>query len=143
MKKTTTRGAEYILSASFEFTITDTMVNTATVEQAFAAAAGVFEAVFLPPSSQIVGGDITVIAVSNDTGTATISVGDATSATRYASAVNLKAAARTALTLTGYQNLAGENLRVTLANANGNATAGKVKVTVEYISGKTNEVQTH
>jgi hypothetical protein len=143
MKKSTTRGAEYILSASFEFTITDTMANVSGAGQAFAAAAGVFEAVFLPPSSQIVGGDITVIAVSDETGTATISVGDETLATRYASAVSLKTAARTALTPTGFQNLAGENLRVTLANANGNATAGKVKVTVQYISGKTNEVQTH
>lgn len=142
-KKTTTRGAEYILSASFEFNIADTMVDVNGVEKSFADTAGVFEAINLPQGSQVVGGDLTVITASDETGTATLAVGDVDSATRYAAATNIKAAARTALTLTGYQNLAGENVRITLANANGNAAAGKVKLTVQYISGKVNEVQTH
>lgn len=142
--KRTTRGAQNVLSSTFEFDITDTMANVSGTEQAFSATSGVFEIINLPQGSQVVGGDITVVTASDDTGTATISIGDSASATRYASAVNLKAAARTALTLTGYQNDTGLNIRATLANATGNAAAGKVVIHVQYVvDGRVNEVQTH
>lgn len=145
MKLRTTRESQYPLVATFEFDITDTMVNTSGVETAFSAAAGtVYNAIHLPQNAQVTGGDITVVTASNATGTATLSVGDATSATRYASAVNIKAAARTALTLTGYEHASGEDVRFTVANADGTATAGKVRVTVMYvIRNRANEVQTH
>jgi hypothetical protein len=143
-KKLATRGSQKPQVATFEFEVTDTMVNTSGVEQAFSAAAGVFDVINLPVNAQVIGGDVTVVTVSNDTGTATLAIGDASSATRYLAATTIKTAARTALTLTGYEHATGENIRFTLANASGNATAGKVRVTVQYIvRNRMDEVQTH
>jgi hypothetical protein len=136
------RGLQYPLVAIFTFNMTDDMVNTSGVDTAFKANAGtVYDIIGLPPNATVTGGDITVSTASNDSGTATISVGDSGSATRYASAVSTKSAARTALTPTGYVG-SGENIRITLANANGDATQGTVTVRVQYVvSGRVNEVQ--
>lgn len=143
--KQASRGLQYPLVHTFEFDITDEMATTAGVVQAFKTAAGVYEIALMPGAYQVIGGDITVVTPSDDTGTtATISVGDSGSATRYASAVNIKAAARTALTLTGAELTGGENIRITLANQNGDAAAGTVRITLMYIQpNRVNEVQTH
>lgn len=133
-------GAQYPLVATFEFTVADTMVNTSGVEVGFDDATGtVFDIASVPFSSQLIGGDIVVKVASNDAGTATISLGDAGSATRYASAVNMKVAARTALTLTGFATTSA-GIRMTLANATGGATLGTVKVSMEFlVDGRQNE----
>ena len=141
-KKIAARTAQWPLVASFTFDITDTMVNTSGAEVSFkAAAATLFEVLPLPPNAIVIGGAVVVNTVSNDSGTATIEVGDADDADRYlATPANLKAAGRTALDLTGYKGT-GQNLRVGLVNQNGDATAGNVTVYVEYIAdGKSNEV---
>jgi hypothetical protein len=141
--KTATRGAQYPLTALFEFNITDTMVNTAGASQAFSAAAGIFDVIKLPANAEVTGGSITVETASDDTGTATVAVGDATSNARYLAATSIKAAARTALTLTGYVTN-GEDLRITLANASGNATVGKVRINLQYvIKNRMTETQTY
>lgn len=135
------RTAQYALHAEFIFNITDTMVQTDGTTKAFNAVAPVVEPIALPPNAVVVGGDMTVETISDETGTATIAIGDSASATRYLAATTLKTAARTALTLTGYRGL-GENLRITIANQNGNATVGKVSIRVNYIvSGRASEVQ--
>lgn len=137
------RAAQYPLVQTFEFTITDEMVDTAGAETAFSAAAGIFDVIKLPRNAQVTGGDMTVVTVSNDSSTATIKIGDATDDDRYLAATNIKAAARTALTLTGYRHATGENVRITLANAGGDATAGLVRITVQYIiKDRANEAQT-
>jgi hypothetical protein len=143
--KQANRGLQYPLVHVFEFDVLDTMATTAGVEQAFKTAAGVYEIMLMPGNYQVIGGDITVVTASTETGTATMSVGDSGSATRYANAVNIKAAARTALTLTGLQLTGGQNIRITLANQNGDAAAGKVRITLMYIlpTGRAHEVQTH
>ena len=70
---------------------------------------------------------------------ATLSLGDSVSATRYANAVDVKTAARTALSLSGYR--VSENLRAALAYTVANATAGKVTVRLGFsLPGKANEV---
>jgi hypothetical protein len=141
--KTATRGAQYPLTALFEATITDTMVNTAGASQAFSAAAGIFDVIKLPANAEVIGGSLTVETISDDSGTATLAIGDATLATRYLAATSIKTAARTALTLTGYITN-GEDLRITLANAGGNATVGKVRINVQYvIKNRLNEPQTY
>jgi hypothetical protein len=60
-------------------------------------------------------------------------------------AVDLKTAAKTALTATGVAALlanAGQNLRATIAYTVANATAGKVRVRVQYtVDHRTSEVQ--
>jgi len=139
-----TRGSQYPLVATFEASFGDTMVAADGVEKALFTTGGVFDALHLPQNSVAVGGEIIVDVASNDTGTATLSVGDVTSATRYATTVNLKALARTALTLTGFLNDIGRDIRLTIANADGDALAGKFRVNVQYIiKGRVNEVQTH
>jgi hypothetical protein len=140
-KKIASRAVQYVLAQEFTFDITDTMVATNGVEQSFKAAAGIFDVIKMPQNAVLVGGDLTVETVSDDTGTATLKVGDADSDARYLAATNLKAAARTALVPTGYRGT-GKDLRITLANQNGNATAGKVTVRAEYlIQGRAQEVQ--
>jgi hypothetical protein len=137
-----TRSAQYPLTAEFTFNLTDTFVMTDATSKAFTVAAPVADVICLPPNAVVVGGDMTVETIANDSGTATIAVGDSASATRYLGATTIKTAARTALVPTGFRG-AGEDIRITLANQNGDGTAGKVTVRVSYIlTGRANEVQT-
>jgi hypothetical protein len=139
-----TRGAQYPLNAEFVFDLAggDTLLNINGVVTAIGAITGTtFDVIGLPPGAVITSGEIVVEVASNDSSTATMAVGDSASATRYLAATSIKTAARTALVPTGYLGV-GENIRITLANAGGNATAGKVSVRAQYIvRGRTNEVQ--
>lgn len=133
-------GAQWRLVGQFRFTAADAMVNTSGALANFKAATGtVYDILALPPFGQVVGGDLVVTTVSNDSGTSTVSVGDAASATRYLAATNLKAAARTALTITGRIST-GENIRITVANGTGDATTLDATITVEFVvQGRVNE----
>lgn len=136
------RTLQYGLWAEFVFNITDSMLQSDGVTtKAFNAASVAVGAIGLPQNAVVIGGDVTVETASDDTGTATISVGDSGSAVRYLGATSIKAAARTALVPTGYRGN-GEDLLLTLANANGNAANGKVSVRVHYlVTGRAQEVQ--
>jgi hypothetical protein len=136
-----TRSAQYALSATFEFNIAtaDNMLDIAGVSKAFSVTAPVYDIIPLPYGSVVTGGDMIVKTISNDTGTATAAIGDSASAARYMAATDIKTAARTAFVPTGYAGL-GEALRLTLANQNGNATAGRVKFRVDfYVDNRQNE----
>lgn len=92
-----------------------------------------------PPGSQVIGGDIVVGTAFNTTGSDTLSIGDADVANRYANAVNLKSAARTALTVTGFKYTASGAtvkpfLRLTRTRADDGDTAGLVRVRVDYVT---------
>lgn len=140
--KKASRSAQWPLVASFTFDIAagDTMVDNNGVSKSLATS-GAFDVINLPDSATVIDGELVVEVASNDTGTATVNIGDSVSATRYASAVNLKTAGRTALTLTGHRG-AGESVRMTIAAANGNATAGRATLRVMYtVDGRSNEVQ--
>ena len=138
------RGSQWPLVATFEASFGDTMVATDGVEKALFTTGGVFDALHLPQNSVVVGGEVIVDVVSNDGGTATVTIGDATTANRYGNTIDLKAAARTALTLTGFLNDIGRDIRLTIANNTGDATTGKFRVNVMYIiKDRVNEVQTH
>jgi len=136
------RSAQYQLAASFTYDISagDTLANTSGVVQTFAATgAGPFDAIKLPKGARVVGGQLTVVTVGNDSGVQTLAIGDSGSATRYLGATSIKSAARTALVPTGYTGT-GEDIRFTLVNTNGDATTGKVVVDVLFvIDGKANE----
>jgi hypothetical protein len=137
------RVLQYPLVAEFVFNLSDTMAATDGVVRAFSAtgAAAIFDVIGLPPNAVVISGDVTVETVSNDSGTATVKVGDSVSDARYLGATTIKTAARTALVPTGFRG-AGEDIRLTFANANGDATTGKVTVRVTYlITGRANEVQ--
>lgn len=130
LKKKTTE-AQAPLVAQFEFDLTDTMVDINGVTQAFSGNGIAFDVLTLPYGSQVIGGDIVVKTASNAVTTNTLSVGDSALATRYATTVDLKTAARTALTITGFKTAAA-GLRLTFAQTGGAATLGTVKVSVMF-----------
>jgi hypothetical protein len=102
-----------------------------------------FDMIPLPPGAVIVGGSVIVETAFAGPTAATLSLGIAGSLTALASGVSLLSAARTALTLTA-PLLAnnGQNLRATVAYTVANATAGKVRVRVDYtVDGRSSEVQ--
>lgn len=97
---------------------------------AYGAAENAFQ---LPQNAIVIGGDLTVLTAWNSATTATLSLGDGSSATRYANAVDLKTVARTALTATGYKHAAAEWLKATLAQTGAAATAGAARLRISYI----------
>lgn len=130
-----TPNAQTVLAAEFTFdnSTSDAMVNTSGASVAFnAAAATTYDVMTLPQSSLVIGGDIEVLTAGVGPATMTISVGDATSATRYANGVDLKTKARTALTLTPYKTTT-ESIRLTIANADATDVVCKAKVSVLFI----------
>jgi hypothetical protein len=127
------RAAQEVMSAEFVFNVTDTMVDTSAVENDFATTAKVFDVIGIPMGARVIGGDVTVETASNAATTHTVSVGDSGSATRYGTTVDAKTAARTALTLTGYNYTAKDNLRLTIATTGTKATAGKVRVRIDFV----------
>lgn len=132
------RGAQYPLMAEFTFNFNDTVKATDGVVKALNAAL-VADLIDLPMGAVVVGGEIVVEAADSASTTYTLSLGDSASATRYANAVSLKTAARTALTLTGFR--ATEPIRATVAVTGSAPTAGKVTVRVLFvIAGRINEV---
>lgn len=139
------RTAQYPLMAEFTFNFDDTAVDSvAGTTKTFGSTFGqnlVLDAIPLPPNASVVGGEIVVETAGVGPTAYTLSVGDSASATRYASAVDLKTATRTALTLTGFRG-AGENIRLTMNVTVANATAGKATVRVLYtVQNRANETQ--
>lgn len=126
-------GAQWPLVGTFAWTNADAMVAVSGSLTNFKATGSpVFNIASLPFGSIITGGELVVITASDDSGTSTVSIGDSGSATRYLAATNLKATGRTALTLTGLQTTL-EHLRITVANANGDATVGSFQVNFQFI----------
>lgn len=137
-----TRGAQWPLVAEFDFNFDDTMANTTGATTDFKSVATVaVDAIPLPPNATVLGGDILVLTAYAGPTAATVSVGDSASATKYANAVDLKTAARTALTLPDAVDTDGLDVRLTVTNTVAAATAGKVRVRVMYtVDGRVNEV---
>lgn len=86
----------------------------------------------IPGNAVIVGGDIVVGTAWNSATTATLSLGDAASATRYANAVDLKTAARTALTITGLKYTAADFIKALVSQTGTAATAGSARISLQY-----------
>lgn len=109
-----------------------------------------FEVVGLPIKAQVIGGDIHVETAYVGPATATLSLGTSAAGTLFAATVDLKTAARTALTvplgdtdLTPTGAAAGLDMRATLVLGAGNATAGRVRVRVMYtLDDRINEIIT-
>lgn len=90
-------------------------------------------AIELPPGAEVVGGEIVVDTAFNST-TNTLTLGDVTSANRYAAAVNIAATGRTALTLTGFVTTTTERyIQANLAYTGAAPTAGSVRIRVDYV----------
>ena len=105
----------------------------------------VLDAIPMPIGAVICGGEVIVETAYVGIGAgATLSLGIAGSATALVSALDIDAAvagSRTALTLTApLLANGGQNLRLTTAGLTATATAGKVRVRVQYtIDGKSDE----
>jgi hypothetical protein len=119
------------------------LVAMATVSRAqMADTATAVTVIKLPMNAVVIGGFIVVDTAYDTTSTATVTVGDSGSATRYLTATNLKSAARTSFTTVGYVNSGGLDIVMTPTLADTDGTAGSVRIVVEYvIDGRTNENQ--
>lgn len=141
-----TRGAQYPLVTEFVFNFNDTGADyVAGTVKTFGSVFTdniVFMALPLPPNAEIVSGEISVETAYAGPTVATLSVGDTSSATKYASAVSLLAVGRTPITLPAATDSGGLDVQLTVNTTVANATAGFVKVRVMYvINGRVNEVQ--
>lgn len=112
-----------VISAFVDFTFDD-VPTTATA----------YAALGLPVNAIVVGGDLTVTTAWNTATTATLAIGDGTTADRYLGATNLKAAARTALVPTGFTHTSVQSdINATTAYVGAAATAGAARLRVDYI----------
>ena len=162
MKLQAARTAQYPLFAEFAFNFNNFVVDsvdgtkktlgstaalsTDPTESGLngpAANTIVFDAIPMPPGAVIIGGEVVVETAYAGSTAATVSLGIAGSTTALANAVDMKTAARTALTLTSpLLANAGQNLRATIAYTVANATAGKARLRVQYtIDQRSNETQ--
>lgn len=99
----------------------------------FATAAAINIAA-LPQGATITHAWIDVKVPFNSATTATLSVGDAASATRYGSAVDIRTAGRKALAnATGFTTTEAGQLVVTFAQTGAAATAGQARVYFQYV----------
>jgi hypothetical protein len=122
MAITKNSARQELITAFVDFTYAD-IPTTATA----------YAAMDIPQNAVVIGGDLVVTTAWNTGTTATLSVGDVTLATRYATTVDLKTAARTALTLTGFVHTNTQKvLNGTTAYVGGAATAGAARLTVLY-----------
>ena len=125
-------GRQYEMVATIAFDYTNVADTAVAVE-----------AIKLPINSVVTGGYL-IVDTAWDTGTtATLKVGDTSDDDRYtSSAINLKSAAATALTITGYKNTGGLNINILPALAGTATTAGAARLIVKYvISGRAMENQ--
>jgi hypothetical protein len=102
------------------------------------------EAIDLPRDAVVVDGFVEVTVAFDDTTTATLSIGDAALATRYATTVNLKTlgATKIAVANLGFAYPSGGAVTVSPAFGTDDNTVGTVRVAIAYLSyGKANENQ--
>lgn len=164
MKKYASRAAQYPLAQEFAFSYNEFVQDSVdTVKKTFgstvanstdpmeagltAGTAVTFDCIPMPVGAVITGGEVIVDQAFVGIGAgATLSVGIAGATSALVAALDLDAAAagsRTALTLTAPLLCnAGQNIRMTTAGLTATATAGKVRIRVQYtIDGRTSEVQ--
>jgi len=138
------RTSQNLMIAEFKWNFDDTIVNTsgATVDFGKVSLAIVADVINLPPNSVVVGGEV-IIETAFDTAGYDIKVGDAVDDDEYLASTDLKATGRTALVPTGYRNVAGNAIRLTIASDDV-CTTGVATLRVQYmVSGRANEVQPH
>ena len=137
------RTTQNVVTSEFTFNFDDTMIDKDGVSKDFKTVGTSFvgDVINLPPSSIVTGGEVvTETAVTGSTAY-NVSIGDSGSATRYLGATDRVTAGRTALVPTGFVNVDGLNLRLTVAPTAAAATAGVVTVRVSYmVRGKANDV---
>jgi hypothetical protein len=94
-----------------------------------------YDAIDIPTNAVIVGGELVIVTPWATTTTATLSVGDVTLGTRYATTASLMAAAgtRTAIAPTGFvSTLTEKRIQGTYAFTGSAATAGQARLAIQY-----------
>lgn len=130
MAITLVRGRQDAMWAEVSFTFAN--LTEATLETA----------VVLPGGSTVVGGELVVTTAWDSATSATGTIGDAASNTRYGNAINMKTLGRTALTLTGFKNLVRTLVGVKVTNV-GTPTVGAATLRVQYtVEGRAVELVT-
>lgn len=147
-----TRTAQYPLHQEFVFTHNSWVVDSAdgakktfgstvaaSTDPTEAALNGpaantiTFDCMPMPAGAVIIGGSLIVETAVTGSTAYTVSLGIAGTLTGLLNAVSALSAARTALTLTTpLVANAGQNLRATVAYTVANATAGRIRLRVEY-----------
>lgn len=163
MKKLAARNAQCVMSAEWSFNHNDWVIDSSDgVKRTFGstvalsadptesgltgavAATVVFDAIPMPPGAVLVGGEVIVETAYAGSTAATLTLGfsggDVNKLTNDTT-IDLKTAGRTALTLdNGLGANTGADIRATVAYTVANATAGKVRIRVEFvIDGRANE----
>ena len=164
MKKLASRTAQYPLYADFTFGFNEWVQDAVTLvkttfgspvatstdptEAGLVAGTGVvFDAIPLPVGAVVVGGEVIVEQAFVGIGAgATLILGVEGDTAAYLASTDLDAAVvNTRIPLLLTKSLAsngGKNLRLTTAGLTATATAGKVRIRVQYtIDGRTSEVQ--
>lgn len=130
MAVTKARSVQYPVVYEVEFTYADI---TTAVADAIAT---------VPAGSTVVGGEI-IVDTAWDTGTThTLEIGDGDDPNRYSSSsIDLKTAGRTALTLTGYEYTAADDIEIIGTESGTVPTQGSARIFIHIVrSGKANEV---
>ena len=103
-------------------------VNFSDVTSGVAASA-----IQLPPNAVVLAGRVTTLTAFNSATSDKFAIGDAASGTRYVSAAEVHATGNVALTPTGYSNTVQDYITVTWTGVSTAPTAGKVRVSVDYV----------
>ena len=123
-------GRQYPLVAEVDFTFADLATGV------------VYPAIDIPGNAVVVGGELVITTAFNTGTSAALAIGDDIATTRYASAIDAKAAARTALTRTGYRYTAPNTIDIIATLVGTAATAGAGTLRVQYvIKDRAQEVQ--
>jgi hypothetical protein len=160
-KKLATRSVQYPAYAEFVWNFNDWVVDSATgakVTLGSTQAASVdpqdttitgavantitFDAIPMPIGAVITGGEMIVETAVTGSTAYTVSLGIAGTLTALLNAQSALSTGRTALTITApLTSNAGQNLRATIAYTVANATAGRIRLRVQYtVDSKANEV---
>jgi len=135
------RGCGYVKSAEFIFNFNDTAIDSVSkTEKSFGSNFNdniVLDCINMPVGAQFIGGEVIVETAGVGPTAYTIALGVAGAPAQYLAATSLLAAARTPLPLLLTVNNAlgsnnGQNIRMTIASTVANATAGRVRVSVQY-----------
>lgn len=140
--KTKQKYSQDVRSADFVFSFDDTFVNPSGVTVDFKAVqANVADCIEMPPNSVVVGGEVVTETTVTGSTAYNMIVGDSGSTNRYLTTTDRLTAGRTALVPTGYINVSGLPVRITVTPTVAAATAGKVRVRVQYVvNDRANEV---
>lgn len=154
MKKTAPRSAQTILSSEFVFSYNDWAVDSVSgVKETFGSTVGgsvdptepglvaatgvVFDCLPMPAGAVVVGGAVTIeTAFAGIGAAATLSLGIAGAPGAYIAGIDLDAAVagtRVAIPLAAsLVSNGGQNVRLTTAGLVATATAGKVRIRIDY-----------